>query len=136
MTEHGGGNRTFGSDEQRLVWLEQEAANIDLSSLGMIVQNIVSSMDDGPERRAMLRIMALKQGTFQDLEDPQFQSFLVSYLRIDASLLRMITQMIRSSVYASREDAVLEAAARGGAMSASLTSSELQGLLSRRKLVR
>lgn len=135
MTEHGDQDRTLSSDDRRLVWLEHEAAKIALSPLGMIIEGIVSSLADGPERHAMLRIMALKQGTFEDLGDPEFQSFLVSYLRIDSALLRMITQMIRSSVYATREDEVLEAAARSGPMSASLTSAELHDLLSRRKLV-
>lgn len=135
MTEHSDRDRMLRSDDQRLLWLEQEAAKIGLSQLGTIIEGMTSSMPDGPLRQTMLRIMALKQGSHEDLEDPEFQSFLVSYLRIDASLLRLITQMIRSSVYATMEDAALETAARGGPMSASLTSRELQDLLNRRKLV-
>lgn len=136
MTEHSDQNRGPRPDSERLQWLEEEAAKIQLSPLGIIIERFASSVPDGQERQAMLRIMALKQGKFEDLEDPAFQSFLVSYLRIDSSLLRMITQMIRSNVFATRETAVLEVAARGGPMSATLTSVELQDLLSRRRLVR
>ncbi len=133
MTEHGDGK--VRSDDQRLTWLEEEGAKIELSPLGVVMHEVASSMADGPERRTMLRIIALKQGTFEDLEDPSFQSFLVSYLRIDVSLLRFITQMVRSSVYATIVNATFDVAARGDAMSAALTSAELRDLLSRRKLV-
>lgn len=53
-------------------------------------------ISDASVRSVLERIMNLKQGEFEDLYNPEFQSFLVSYLHIDLSLLNRIAQMLRT----------------------------------------
>ena len=117
-------------------FVENAIAEIPLSPLGELIAYILPSLPPGPQRDALERIKNLKQGMFDDLNDPEFQSFLISYLRIDFSLLRVLTQILRTQHLVGSgclATVNLEIAARGDATGAPLSSDELDTILSQRR---
>jgi hypothetical protein len=136
MDKRGKGVSAFGRSTA-LSSIEQYVAKIDLSPLGELIASVLPAIAAGPERGLLERIMALKQGRFEDLERPEFQSFLVSYLRIDLSTLRTLTHVLRSQYLVSKSSGrpmEYELAARGDSAVAALTGEELEILLMRRRL--
>lgn len=116
--------------------VEEAFSEITLSPLGTLIDAILPAVPDGDMRTIMERIRDLKSGTFEDLLDAQFQSFLISYLRTDLSVLHLITQALRTQqlVKCSAAEEFLQVAARGGAADG-LSSLELQSLLNKRRFL-
>lgn len=117
--------------------VQDQVAKIPLSPLGELIARLMSVVADNRLRSILERIKNLKQGRFDDLEHPEFQSFLISYLRIDLATLRILTQMLRTeySVARSSDAGPLELAARGADLASALTNEELEILLSRRRFI-
>lgn len=116
--------------------IEEQVARIPLSPLGELIARMLPAVPEGRMRSILERIKNLKQGRFDDLEQPEFQSFLISYLRIDLATLRAMTQMLRteySVAFCSDTSPTLELAARGADTASALTNEELEILLSRRR---
>jgi len=116
--------------------IEEAVEKIGPSPLGELIASVLASIPAGAKYDVLERIKSLKQGTFEDLEDPEFQSFLIAYLRIDLSVLRWITHVLRTARLVSSgalTNDPLEVAARGDATSSPLTGNELAVLLSRRR---
>lgn len=115
--------------------VEAEFAKIGLSPLGELIERILPSLPSGQLRTVAERLRDLKQGEFEDLLDNEFQSFLVSYLRIDAAVLQRVIQILRThhAVYNSEVD-VQDVAARGADVG-SITVAELEDILSRRQYI-
>ena len=113
--------------------IEDGFAEITLSPLGELIESLLPNVPTGTLRDVLERLRNLKQGRLEDLSDPEFQSFLVSYLSIDLSLLLNIARILRT-----HRDSQVEAsdglglAARGTA-AIGISHDELGKLLSQRQ---
>jgi len=115
--------------------IETGLAEITLSPLGELIETILHKIDPGELKQILERIRNMKQGTFEDLSDPEFQSFLTSYLRIDFGTLQQVTRVLRTHHAIATTSGQQIAMAARGSRSSAISDDELAGILSRRNFV-